>query len=145
MILLITSIFMFVLLTGRLILMGYWVLNQPYSPMMKPDLTKIYDHFYTLPDSSEWYFVKSFYIKSLLLLFSSFLWLHLQHMEVPRSGADWSCRQTGNTAMAPLDPSCICDLCCSLWQCRILKPGSEARGQTCILSDTMSGFQPTDP
>jgi len=43
------------------------------------------------------------------------------------------------TAMAALDLSCFCDLCCSLWQCRILKPLSKARDPTCILTETMSG------
>ena len=41
------------------------------------------------------------------------------------------------TAMPNL--SCICNLGCSLWQCWILNPLSEARGGTCILMDTMSG------
>ena len=31
------------------------------------------------------------------------------------------------TAMATLDLSCICNLCCSLWQCWFLNPLSEAR------------------
>ena len=40
------------------------------------------------------------------------------------------------TATATPDPSCICDLQCSLWQHRILNPLSEARDQTCTLMDT---------
>ena len=36
-------------------------------------------------------------------------------------------------------------LYCSLWQCRILNPLSEARDQTYILTDTMSDSQPTEP
>ena len=34
------------------------------------------------------------------------------------------------TAMAILDLSCICDLCCGLWQCWILNPLSEDRDPT---------------
>ena len=44
-----------------------------------------------------------------------------------------------NTATAIPDLSCICDLCYSLRQCRILKPMSEARDPTHILMDTVSG------
>ena len=40
-------------------------------------------------------------------------------------------------AAATWDLSCICDLCCSLWQCQIFNPLSEARDQTFILSDAM--------
>ena len=40
------------------------------------------------------------------------------------------------TATAMPDPSHICDLRCSLWQCHILNPLSEARDQTCIYVDT---------
>ena len=39
-------------------------------------------------------------------------------------------------ATARQDPSCVCDLNHSAWQCRILNPLSEARDQTCILMDT---------
>ena len=41
------------------------------------------------------------------------------------------------TAMATLDPSCIFDLHCSLWQRRLLKPLSEARDQTHILTEML--------
>ena len=43
---------------------------------------------------------------------------------------------TYTTATATKDPSCICDLHCSLWQRWILKPLREARDRTCILMDT---------
>ena len=46
-------------------------------------------------------------------------------------------RQAYTTAMVTPDPSCICDLCCSLWQCQILNPLNEARDWTCIRMDTM--------
>ena len=40
------------------------------------------------------------------------------------------------TATATQDPSHICDLCHSLWQCWILNSLREARNQTCIPMDT---------
>ena len=43
------------------------------------------------------------------------------------------------TATEMLDLSRICDLCCSLRQCWILNPLSEARDQTCILTAMMLG------
>ena len=42
-------------------------------------------------------------------------------------------------ATAKWDPSCICDLCCSLWQHQILNPLSKAGDLTCTLTDTMLG------
>ena len=42
------------------------------------------------------------------------------------------------TAMATLDPSHICDLCCSLQQCQILNPPSKARDGTHVLTETLS-------
>ena len=39
------------------------------------------------------------------------------------------------TATETPDPSHICDLCHSLWQVWVLNPLSEARDQTCILTD----------
>ena len=47
--------------------------------------------------------------------------------------------ETYNTAIAPWDPSCICDLCHSMWQHWILNPLSEAKNWTRILTETMSG------
>ena len=49
------------------------------------------------------------------------------------------------TATATQDPSCICDLCCSLRQCQTLNLLSEARDWTHILTDTMSSSQPVEP
>ena len=43
------------------------------------------------------------------------------------------------TATATLDLSLFCDLCRRLWQHQILNPLSEARDQTCILTETVSG------
>ena len=49
------------------------------------------------------------------------------------------------TAMVTPDPSCICDLRCSLRQRRIPNSLSEARDRTRILTETMSGSQPAEP
>ena len=69
-----------------------------------------------------------------------FLGLHLQHMEVPRLGVEPELQLPAYaTAIAMLDPSCICDLHCSLQQCRILSPLYEARDWTYTLMDA-SGF-----
>ena len=58
-----------------------------------------------------------------------FLGSHLWHMEVPRLGVTSELQLPVYTP-ATQDPSHICDLCCSLWQCRSLthwaKPGVEA-------------------
>ena len=66
-----------------------------------------------------------------------FLGPHPKHMEVPRLGVE-SERQLPAyaTAKAMPDPSHLYDLHHSSWQCQVLKPLSEARGQTCILIDT---------
>ena len=65
---------------------------------------------------------------------------HLHHMEVPRLRVESELQLPAyTTAIAMPDPSHIYDLCCSLQQCWILNPLSEARDQTHILTDTMSG------
>ena len=43
------------------------------------------------------------------------------------------------TIMRTPNPSLICDLYCSLCQCRILNPLREAKDQTCVLKETMLG------
>ena len=71
------------------------------------------------------------------LFFLLFLGPHLLHMEVPRLGVELQLQLLAfNTATEVLDPSHICDLCHSLWQCQILNPLSEARDCTHILMDT---------
>ena len=70
----------------------------------------------------------------------SFFFLEPQHMEVPGLGVESELQlPTYTTATATPDPSCICDLHCSLWQRRILNPQSKARDRTQILTDMMSG------
>ena len=56
-------------------------------------------------------------------------------MEVPRLGIE-SELQMPPVATAMLDPSRICDLCCSSQQWWILNPLREDRDQTHILIDT---------
>ena len=63
---------------------------------------------------------------------------HLQHMEVPRLQVKSELQLLAYATAKP-DPSCVCNLHCSLQQCQILNPLSKARGQTCILKDTMLG------
>ena len=53
--------------------------------------------------------------------------------------------QPTTTARATLDPNCICNLRCSLRQCRILNPLSEARDRIHILPETMPDPYPAEP
>ena len=66
---------------------------------------------------------------------------HPRHMEFPRLGVELELQllayATTATAMPGLSP--IINLRHSLWQCQILSPLREARNQTCILLDTISG------
>ena len=73
----------------------------------------------------------------IFLFFFCFLGLHLQNMEVPRLGSNWSrsC-QPYATATAMWDPNHIFDLHRSSRQCLILNPRSEVRDWTHILVDT---------
>ena len=60
-----------------------------------------------------------------------------RHMEVPRPGVKSELRQLAyTTATATRDPSHVCDLHHSSWQCRIPDPLREARDQTRTLMDT---------
>ena len=52
-------------------------------------------------------------------------------MEVSRLGVKLELELPAyTTATATPDPSHMCDLCCSLWQCWILNPMSKARDRT---------------
>ena len=65
------------------------------------------------------------------------LWLHLRRMEVPRLEVELELQLPAyTTAIATPDPSLICNLYHSSWQCRILNPLNEAKDQTHILMDT---------
>ena len=73
----------------------------------------------------------------LTLFFFFFFWAAPMHMEVPNLRIESKLKLLAyTTATAILDPSCLCDLPCSLQQCQILNPLSEARDQTHVLMDT---------
>ena len=79
-------------------------------------------------------------------LFFFFLGPHLQHMEVPRLGVKSELQRpayTTGTAMRGL--SQIFYLGCSSRQRWILNSLREARDQTHILMDSMSGSEPSEP
>ena len=62
------------------------------------------------------------------------------HMLYLWSGVEWELQlQAYATARATQDPSHICDLRCSLWQCWIVNSLSEARDQTHILTENTLG------
>ena len=74
-----------------------------------------------------------------LFLFMVILW----HVEVPGLGVESELQLPAYaTATALLDPSCICNLYHSLWQCWILNPLSEATDQTHILMDSSEVLNP---
>ena len=57
-----------------------------------------------------------------------FLGLHLWHMEISKLGVERELQLLAYAiGKAMLDPSCICSLHCSLWQCQILTLLCEAR------------------
>ena len=67
-------------------------------------------------------------------------------MKVPRLGVELELKQPAyTTPTATSDPSCICDLHPSSWQCQILNPPSEARDRTRILARILVGFVNTEP
>ena len=56
--------------------------------------------------------------------FVLFFWPYLQHMEVPRLGSELELQLPAyTTAMVMWDPSHVCDLHHSSWQCQVLKGG----------------------
>ena len=53
-------------------------------------------------------------------------------MEVPRLGVDLELQLLAYAmATATLNPSCVCDLHHSSWQCQILNPLRKAKDRTC--------------
>ena len=63
-------------------------------------------------------------------VFFVFLGLHLEHMEVPSLWVELELQLPAYVrATATPDPSRVCNLHHSLWQCRIPNPLSEARDQ----------------
>ena len=84
-----------------------------------------------------------FYFHFLFFVFLPFLGLLSRHVEVPRLGVSSELQLPAYataTATATGDPSLVCNLHHSWQQRGILNPLSEARDQTPILTDTMSGF-----
>ena len=78
--------------------------------------------------------------KAFTIFFFFFLWPHLWHVEFPGLGVELELQLPAyTTAAATLDPSHICNLHHSLWQCWILNQLSEARDQTRILTEKMLG------
>ena len=76
------------------------------------------------------------YISYIFFFFLLFLVLRMRHMEVPRLGFESELQLPAYiTATATEDPSCICNLNHSLWQCWIPNPLGEARNWTHILMD----------
>jgi len=72
-----------------------------------------------------------------LLLLFGFLGQHLQHMEVRRLRAESELQLLiYTTATATPDPSHVCNLHHSSWQCQILNPLSKARDQIWVFTDT---------
>ena len=66
-----------------------------------------------------------------------FLRRHPRHMDVSRLGVESELQMLAYiTATARPDPSRICNLHHSSWQCQILNPLSKARDRTCILMNT---------
>ena len=62
------------------------------------------------------------------------------HIEVPRLGVKWDPQLPAcATATAAPNRSCLSDLRCSLRQRGTFNPPSEAKGQTCVLIDSMLG------
>ena len=65
-----------------------------------------------------------------------FLGPRMWHVKVCRLGVESELQLLAYTrAMATPDPSHICDLCHSSWQCWVLNPLSEARDQICVFMD----------
>ena len=76
-----------------------------------------------------------------MFCFLGFLFVFLgpypRHMEVPRLGNESELQLSACiTATTTQDPSCICDLHRSSWQCWIPDALSKARDRTCIPMDT---------
>ena len=71
------------------------------------------------------------FILYIIYLFICLLGPHVQRMEVPRLGIKSELQLLAyTTATAMQDPSCICDLHHSSWQCHILNPLSKPRDGT---------------
>ena len=79
--------------------------------------------------NSSYFVLQMMYNFFFFFFFLVFLETHPQHMESELQ------LLADTTATAMQDPSHICDLHCSSWQCQILNPLGEARDRTCALMD----------
>ena len=79
------------------------------------------------------YLILFYFILFYFILLFIFLGPHSRHMEVPRLGVE---PDPQLLATATTDPSNVCNLHHSLWQCWILNPLSQAKDPTCVLMDT---------
>ena len=61
----------------------------------------------------------------------------LWHVKVPRIWVKWEMQLRPPPNHSNTNPSLLCDLHRSLWQCQLLNPLSQARDQTCILRDNL--------
>ena len=120
--------------------LGHWVSEHPLAPGCTVPVNSGFSPFgskcgpWPSSISIPWDLILFYFI-----LFYSFffLWLHLQHMEVPRLGLQWELYPPAYaTATATPDLSCIGSLHHSSQQRWILCPLREARDQTCILMAT---------
>ena len=128
------------------------LMNSTYQPLINPskswqlylqntwEIPSIFSHFFHIRTLLKITITSySNTAKAFSGFWEFFLWPHLRHMEVPRLGVESELQLLAyTTATATLDPSCVCDPCCSLQQCQILSPLIKARDQTHILRETIS-------
>ena len=104
--------------------------------LMSYILSGFYPHYSALIFASSRYLTVMFFACNTYIGF--FLGPHLRHMEVPKLGVRLELQlPTYTTAEAMPDPSHICDLHHSPWQCRILnplKPGIKSESSWILVS-----------
>ena len=83
---------------------------------------------------------KATHPKVLMSFFSLFMAVPAAHGSF-WAGVKLELQQPATVTAMP-DPSHVCHLLCSLWQCWILNPRSEARDQTLVLMDTSQILNP---
>ena len=131
------GIYLGVALLDRVIILSHFWKN--YQTLFHSGCT-----IYISTNSAQWFqnpciFSNTCYFPFLFLFFC-FLGLHPRHMKVPRLEVKLKLQLlVYTTATAMWDPSCICDLHHSSWQCWIPNPLRKARDQTRILMDPSRG------
>ena len=78
----------------------------------------------------------------LIYYFFSFYGCTHSIWKIPGQGSNWSWSCQPIIATATPDPSHVCDLHHSSYQCRILNPPSKVRDQTRVLMDTSRILKP---